>query len=152
MKKILLFDEELPVDGATEYGPMGLYAMAFNEVGIEVELAQTIEEVQQLLSDEGNEFDFVSLDVLVPDAGEVFSREHTENGRLSGVAVFQWIIENIDPLPPIVFLTNVPIALLKQRLEARKLERHQHWVKQKSETPPFEFVDFVKEKYSEITR
>ena len=150
MKKILLFDEELPKPGAAAFGVMGLYPKAFEEVQIKCEVATTIKCLQDLLRSKPDEFDFVSLDVMVPDDGRVFSKEQTEGGLMTGVAVFKWIANNIDPLPNIVFLTNVPISLLKRRLELEKLSTYQYWILQKSETPPFDFVDFVTQKFLEI--
>lgn len=143
-RTILLVDARIPDNsGVIEYALMQLYVMALLEADFEVKTSNHIGAACKLISNE--HFDFVSLGVLLPDPEHVFSREQTENGLFSGVAMFQWIIENIEPIPPVAFLTNAPIHLLKQRLDSKKLARHQHWVLQKSTTPPFDFVDFVNE-------
>jgi len=128
--RILLIDDD--------HGPMDYFVEALRHRGCTVEHIDTVDGFFERLdhASEPPDFDIAIIDMMLPH-GERLSREMTNGGLKSGIAIVQAIKRKFPHLPIVAF-SNYDVPEVRASLPAD--------VKfiTKFEVSPFDFADFIK--------
>lgn len=89
-------------------------------------------------------YDVLVLDIMFPvDEMLGMNMAQCDDGLLSGIYLPWLLKEKKLPIPPIVYLTNRPVAMMWNHMRDMGIIPSEEYIKSQFEYPPFEFADFL---------
>ena len=89
---VLIIDDELEEDSSR--------VELLRDYGITVTVVNDADAVPGMLNDSGARFDAVILDLMMPP--KHYGLKQTDGGRLTGIAIYREIIEQVPTLPVVI--------------------------------------------------